>query len=99
MAHYWSPTISSVRSIELAIPRLPRSLQIAASSSRVMKSITKVLGILWIGLDGFRKFLHLLLLLLIFLLILVAISPRVPIVPASTALVVAPQGALVEQLS
>jgi protease IV len=57
------------------------------------------LGILWTGLDGFRKFLHLLLLLVIFLVILVAISPRVPIVPSSTALVVAPQGALVEQLS
>jgi len=64
-----------------------------------MKSFTKVLGYLWTGLDGFRKVLHLIVLLLIFLLVLVALSPRVPIVPGSTALVVAPQGALVEQLS
>jgi protease IV len=64
-----------------------------------MKSFSKVLGILWTGLDGFRKVLHLIILLLIFMLVLVALSPRVPIVPASTALVIAPQGALVEQLS
>src|SRR5262245_52358896 len=64
-----------------------------------MKSFTKVLGILWTGLDGFRKVLHLIVLLLIFMLVLVALSPRVPIVPGSTALVIAPQGALVEQLS
>jgi protease-4 len=64
-----------------------------------MKSFTKVLGFLWIGLDGFRKVLHLIMLLLIFMLLVIAVSPRVPIVPGSTALVIAPQGALVEQLS
>jgi len=64
-----------------------------------MKSFVKVLSIIWRGLDGFRKVLHLLVLLLIFSLILVAVSPRIPIVPRTAALVVAPQGALVEQLS
>ena len=64
-----------------------------------MKSFTKVLGILWTGLDGLRKVLHLIVLLLLFMLLLVAVSPRVPLVPSSTALVIAPQGALVEQLS
>lgn len=64
-----------------------------------MKSIAKVLGVLWVGLDGFRKLLHLIVLLVIFLLVLIAVSPRIPTVPRSAALVIAPQGALVEQLS
>jgi protease-4 len=64
-----------------------------------MKSLVKVLGAIWRGLDGFRKVLHLLVLLLIFSLVLVALSPRIPVVPRTAALVVAPQGALVEQLS
>src|SRR5689334_13416085 len=64
-----------------------------------MKSLAKVFGAIWRGLDGFRKVLHLLVLLLIFSVIMIAMSPRIPIVPRSAALVLAPQGALVEQLS
>jgi protease IV len=64
-----------------------------------MKSLAKIFGAIWRGLDGFRKVLHLVVLLLIFTGVMVALSPRIPIVPRSAALVVAPQGALVEQLS
>ena len=64
-----------------------------------MKPIVKVLSVIWTGIDGFRKVLHLLLLLFFFSLLLVALSPRIPIIPRTAALVIAPQGALVEQLS
>jgi protease-4 len=54
---------------------------------------------LWRALDGLRKVLHLVLLLGLFLMVFVALSPRIPIVPTRAALVLAPQGVLVEQLS
>lgn len=50
-------------------------------------------------LDVLRKTLHLIVLLLFFGLIGVALSPAAPLVPATAALVISPQGALVEQLS
>ena len=53
----------------------------------------------WHILDGVRKALHLLLLLVIFGFVLAALHTSVPIVPKSAALVVAPEGELVEQLS
>lgn len=53
----------------------------------------------WRALDGVRKVLHLLLLLTILVLVLAALSPRIPLVPARAALVIAPQGVLVEQLA
>lgn len=55
---------------------------------------------LWRGLDGLRRFLHLLLLLAIFgFLIGVVRESLPPGVPQRAALVVAPQGQLVEQLA
>src|SRR5687767_13992375 len=51
------------------------------------------------GLDGLRKFLHLFLLLLIFGFIFSALRVSIPKVPATAALIVAPEGQLVEQLS
>jgi protease IV len=51
------------------------------------------------ALDALRRTLHLVLLLVIFGLIIVALSPRVPVVPHQAALVIKPEGALVEQLS
>jgi protease-4 len=54
---------------------------------------------LWRGLDGLRKGLHLVLLLLIFLLLLAALRVGVPRIPARAALLVAPEGSIVEQLS
>lgn len=64
-----------------------------------MKAIASILGFIWRGLDGLRKVLHLIVLLVLFLTIGAALSPSIPIIPHKAALVVAPQGALVEQLA
>lgn len=64
-----------------------------------MKAIAAILGFIWRGLDGVRKVLHLIVLLFLFMLIGAALSPSIPIIPSKAALVVAPQGALVEQLA
>src|SRR5580692_9175796 len=50
---------------------------------------------LWRGLDGLRKALHLILLLVLF----GVVRGSVPLVPSKAALVIAPDGPLVEQLS
>ncbi len=54
---------------------------------------------LWRGLDGLRKFLHLLLLLLIFGFVVGALRTSIPRIADNSALVIAPQGNVVEQLS
>ncbi|GAC1452940.1 MAG: signal peptide peptidase SppA [Steroidobacteraceae bacterium] len=54
---------------------------------------------LWRGLDGLRKVLHLIVLLVIFVLGLALTRVGVPRIPAQAALLVAPEGTLVEQLS
>jgi protease IV len=54
---------------------------------------------LWRGLDGLRKFLHLLVLLVIFGFIIGALHSATPNVPAKAALLIAPEGEIVEQLS
>src|SRR5688572_17474159 len=64
-----------------------------------MKAIAAFFLFAWRALDGLRKVLHLILLLVFFGLLAVVLSPSIPIVPHKTALVVAPQGALVEQLA
>src|SRR5580692_7481331 len=56
-------------------------------------------GLVWRILDGTRKVLHLALLLVIFGFILAALHTSIPIVPHSAALLIAPQGELVEQLA
>ncbi|HLN47892.1 MAG TPA: signal peptide peptidase SppA [Steroidobacteraceae bacterium] len=56
-------------------------------------------GLVWRILEGVRKTLHLILLLVIFGFILAALHTSVPLVPRSAALVIAPEGELVEQLS
>jgi hypothetical protein len=50
-------------------------------------------------LDGTRKVLHLLVLLFVLLLVLASLAPNVPRIPAAGALVLAPEGDIVEQLS
>ena len=57
------------------------------------------LGLIWRILEGIRKVLHLALMLIIFGFVLAALHTSNPIVPRSAALVIAPQGELVEQLS
>jgi protease-4 len=54
---------------------------------------------LWRALDGLRKALHLIVLLVIFGIIIGILRGSVPLVPGKTALVVAPEGPLVEQLA
>ncbi|HEU4628088.1 MAG TPA: signal peptide peptidase SppA [Steroidobacteraceae bacterium] len=51
------------------------------------------------GLDWLRKFLHLLLLLLIFGFIVGALRVSIPTVPSKAALLIAPEGEIVDQLS
>jgi protease-4 len=65
----------------------------------VFRAIGRFLHWIWSGLDGLRKVLHLLLLLIVFGVLWGAFSRSIPLVPAKAALVVAPQGPLVEQLS
>lgn len=64
-----------------------------------MKTIATIFSFLWRSLDALRKVLHLIVLLVVFVVVIVVLSPAIPIVPRSAALVIAPQGALVEQLS
>jgi len=61
--------------------------------------IKSVLMGIWRGLDGLRKVLHLILLVVIFGAIVWAVSSSMPSVPERAALVVKPEGRLVEQLS
>ncbi len=56
-------------------------------------------GALWRGLDGLRKFLHLVLLLLIFGIVVGALRSTIPVLPEKAALVIRPQGQIVEQLT
>jgi protease IV len=54
---------------------------------------------LWRGLDGLRRALHLILLLFIFALVIAALRGGLPHIPSKAALLIAPEGRLVEQLS
>ena len=63
------------------------------------KALAKLFSLLWSGVDGLRKVLHLLLMLFIFSLIVSALSSTAPTVPGSAALVIRPVGRLVEQLA
>jgi protease-4 len=56
-------------------------------------------GLVWRILEGVRRVLHLVLLLVIFGFGLAALHTSIPVVPHSAALVIAPQGELVEQLA
>src|ERR1700736_3701894 len=57
------------------------------------------LGLIWRILEGIRKVLHLALLLVIFGFVLAALHTSLPVVPRSAALVIAPEGEIVEQLA
>ena len=54
---------------------------------------------IWHGLDGIRKVLHLILLLFIFGILFAASRSSLPFIPAEAALVIAPEGQIVEQLT
>jgi protease-4 len=54
---------------------------------------------LWRGLDGLRKVLHLIVLLFIFAVLIAVLRGSVPRIPSKAALLVTPEGQLVEQLT
>src|SRR5579864_5737338 len=56
-------------------------------------------GLVWRILEGVRKVLHLILLLVIFGFVLAALHTSIPSVPRTAALVIAPEGEIVEQLA
>ncbi len=64
-----------------------------------MSTFRAILLGIWRGLDGLRKVLHLILLVVIFGVIIWAVSSSAPGVSSRTALVIRPEGRLVEQLS
>jgi protease-4 len=61
--------------------------------------VKKILSLSWRALDGLRRVLHLLVLLTIVIFVLAGIAPEPVIVPEGAALILAPEGDLVEQLS
>jgi protease-4 len=61
--------------------------------------VRRFFGFLWRGLDGLRRVLHLILLLVIFGFIAGALRSTIPSLPSRAALVIAPEGEIVEQLS
>jgi protease IV len=64
-----------------------------------MSTLRAILSGIWRGLDGLRKILHLLLLVAIFGAVIWAVNSSTASVPYHAALVVRPEGRLVEQLS
>jgi protease-4 len=65
----------------------------------MLSALGRLLGWLWGGLDALRKVLHLVLLLVLFGGLWAAFSRSIPYVPDGAALVIAPQGPIVEQLT
>ncbi len=65
----------------------------------VGSALSGIFGLVWRILEGIRKALHLVLLLIIFGFVLAALHTSIPVVPRSAALVLAPEGELVEQLA
>jgi protease IV len=65
----------------------------------VSSAAWSVLKGIWFALDGLRKVLHLILLLVLFGLLLLAGQTELPFIPARAALVLSPDGYLVEELS
>ena len=65
----------------------------------VMHAVWSVLKGIWFALDGLRKVLHLVLLLVLFGLLVMAGQSELPYVPDQAALVLSPDGRLVEELS
>lgn len=65
----------------------------------IKSSLSRLFRLLWSGVDGLRKILHLLVLLLIFSIFISALSSFSTVIPESGALVIQPTGNIVEQLA
>jgi protease-4 len=61
--------------------------------------IGRLIGGVWRGLDWLRRFLHLVLLLIIFGFVIGALRTSIPHIQDNSALVIQPQGLIVEQLT
>lgn len=61
--------------------------------------IGRIVAGIWRGLDGLRRFLHLLLLLAVFGFVVGALRTSIPHIADQSALVIAPKGEIVEQLT
>ena len=61
--------------------------------------ILRIVTMIWTGLDRLRRFLHLIFILGVLIVVLAALAPDIPQVPGSAALVLNPQGVIVDQLS
>ena len=66
---------------------------------RVFHAVGAFFKGIWHALDGLRKVLHLVLLLVIFGALFAATRSALPFIPREAALVIAPQGQIVEELS
>lgn len=64
----------------------------------IKSAIGKFFSVIWSGVDGLRKLMHLVLLLVVFLAFFGAMADAPMTLPKSAALVIQPYGALVEQL-
>ena len=64
----------------------------------ILRGIAALFRFLLRFLDGLRKVLHFVLLATLFAVLLVASSSSLPILPHRAALLIAPSGALVEEL-
>ncbi len=62
-------------------------------------SFARIFSMLWSGIDGIRKVLHLIILLFIFSIVISALASKTPTMPAEASLVIRPVGSLVEQLA
>jgi protease-4 len=62
------------------------------------KLVKSFLSTVWTGIDGLRKVLHLLLMLFIFAIFLGALSSTAPSLASKSALLISPNGSLVEEL-
>lgn len=65
----------------------------------IKNSLFRFFALIWRGLDGLRKVLHLLVMLIVFLVLVSALSSSTPVVPSSAALVIQPAGNIVEQMA
>ncbi|MCH7853418.1 MAG: signal peptide peptidase SppA [Proteobacteria bacterium] len=64
----------------------------------IRKTLVNLFSMLWRGVDGLRKVLHLFVLLFLFAIVFGALSSTAPSLPSKAALIIAPAGGLVEQL-
>ena len=64
----------------------------------IKSALGRFVSALWSGANGLRKVLHLVLLLFVFIVFFAAISGAPPVLPGTAALLIQPNGSLVEQL-